>query len=205
MTAVWMTARGAGLSALLLLSITTAIGVVVSGRGRATTRVVVQYVHRVAASLGLGVLLLHIGTILADSYAHVGVRGAVVPFTSSFRATWVGLGTIAAYTFLAVAALGFARGRMAGSTRGAAIWRAVHMSSYAGWAIAMVHGVYSGTDTSVPWVRWLYVICGGLVVGALAARLADGRRTDLVRGAAAYRSAPPSRSAPVRIPQETSR
>ena len=52
-----------------------------TGRGTAANRVVVQYVHRVTASLGLGVLVLHITTILADSYAHVGWRGAIVPFT----------------------------------------------------------------------------------------------------------------------------
>jgi predicted ferric reductase len=174
---IWLTARGAGLSALVLLTLSTSIGALVSVRTRPMTRVVVQYVHRVAASLGLGVLVLHIGTILADSYAHVGVIGAIVPFTSGYRASWVGLGTIAAYTFLLVATLGFARGRIASSRRGAAVWRALHGTAYVGWGLAMVHGLTSGTDASVGWVRVLYLLCGSAVLGSIAARLAGTRRT----------------------------
>jgi hypothetical protein len=199
MTTVWLTARGAGLATLVLLTLSTCIGALVSGPGQSGLRVVMQYVHRVAASLGLGVLVLHVGTILADSYAHVGVLGAIIPFTSSYRASWVGLGTIAAYTFLGVAALGFARGRLAGTARGAAIWRGLHSLAYAGWGLAMVHGFMSGTDTPVGWVRVLYILCGGAVLGSLAARLAGPPRPDLTR----HGRAP--RRAVARIPQEMTR
>src|SRR6202012_2144991 len=110
----------------------------------AAGRVIVQYLHRVTATLGIGLLALHIGTILADSYAHVGVTGAIVPFTSSYRATWVGLGTLAAYCLVLVSALGFARGRLAGSARATAVWRGLHCAAYGGWALAVVHGFTSG-------------------------------------------------------------
>jgi hypothetical protein len=166
---IWLTARGAGLSALLLLSITVAAGAV-AGRFRPSARVVLQYVHRASAVLGLGVLVLHVATILADSYAHVGVIGAIVPFTSSYRATWIGFGTIAAYSILFVSALGFARGRMAGSERGAALWRRLHMASYAGWGIAIMHGFFSGTDSSTGWVRVLYLACFAMVGTAVLVR-----------------------------------
>jgi hypothetical protein len=193
---IWYTARGAGLSALLLLSIATAIGALVSGRGPriAAGRVVVQYLHRVTAGLGLGVLALHIGTILADSYARVGVTGAIVPFTSSYRATWVGLGTLGAYCFVLVSALGLARGRMAGPARGAAIWRGLHASAYVGWGLALVHGYRSGTDSGVTWVRWLYVLCLGLVAVAVLARTAV-----LVRPALLVRRTAPGPTLPSTI------
>jgi predicted ferric reductase len=168
---VWLTARGAGLSALVLLTVSTALGALVSVRGRAASRYVAQYTHRVCAGLGLGVLGLHVATILADSYAHVGVSGALVPFTSGYRATAVGLGTIAAYLFAAVAVLGLARGRMAASPAGARSWRAVHALAYAGWAAAIVHGFTAGTDSGLGWVRALYLACITAVAGALAARL----------------------------------
>jgi len=170
-TTVWLTARGAGLSSMVLLTTSTVLGALGSMRGRASGRYVMQYVHRTAAGLGLGVLLLHIGTVLADSYAHVGVSGALVPFTSSFRATAVGLGTIAAYLFVGVAVLGLARGRMAASVGAAKVWRGVHALAYAGWATAIVHGFAAGTDSGVAWVRDLYVACVAAVLGALAARL----------------------------------
>jgi sulfoxide reductase heme-binding subunit YedZ len=172
---VWLTARGAGLSALVLLTVATALGALVSMRGKASVRYVAQYVHRVCAGLGLGVLVLHIVTILADSYAHVGVSGALVPFTSGYRATAVALGTIAMYLFVAIAVLGLARGRMAASDRGARTWRAVHTLSYAAWGLAVLHGFTAGSDSSVGWVRLLYLGCIAAVVAAAGARLTNLR------------------------------
>jgi hypothetical protein len=169
---IWFTARAAGLAALVLLSLTTAIGALVSGTGVRSVgdRVVVQYLHRVTAALGLGALALHIGAILADSLAGVGVTGAVVPFTSGYRATWVGLGTIAGYCLVLTAALGFARGRLAAQPRAAATWRALHCVSYAAWLLAVVHGFASGTDSGIAWVRIIYLGCVTTVVGAATAR-----------------------------------
>jgi predicted ferric reductase len=176
---VWFTARGAGLSALVLLTLATSLGALVSRRGTSATagrRYVLQYLHRAFAGLGVAVLTLHIGTILADSYAGVGWRGALIPFTSRYRPTWVALGSLAAYTFLFVAVLGMARGRMAASPRGAKVWRGLHSLAYFGWALALVHGFNSGTDSSVGWVRALYVACIAAVVGSAAGRLVQVRR-----------------------------
>src|SRR4051812_8260821 len=181
---LWFTARGAGLSALLLLSISTALGAAMTGRGTATGRVVWHYVHRITASLGLGVLTLHVATILADPYAHVGWKGAAIPFTAGYRPTWVGLGTLAVYTFVLVAAVGFARGRFANTPRGATLWRQLHSLAYLGWAMAMWHGFLSGSDSDVAWVRWLYVVCGVAVLSALAVRLTRISRPGLMRHAA---------------------
>lgn len=170
---LWMIARGAGLSALVLLTAATSLGAVVSGRlpSRPGSRVVAQYAHRVTASLGLAVLGLHLTTILADSFAHVGWVAALVPFTSSYRPMWIGLGSIAAYTFLLVAVTGFARGRLTGSARASAAWRVMHGLAYAGWAAAMLHGLRAGTDTGVAWVRWLYVLCFASVLASVALRV----------------------------------
>ncbi len=169
---IWLTARSAGLAALLLLTVATALGASASRSDREPgRRYIIQYVHRVAAALGIGALAVHILTVLADTYAKVGLTGALVPFTSGYRATAVGLGTIAAYLLVAVAAFGFARGRMAVSAAGARVWRAVHASAYAAWAIALVHGFASGTDSAQPWVRLLYLSCLTAVPAALALRL----------------------------------
>jgi sulfoxide reductase heme-binding subunit YedZ len=174
---LWLTARGAGLSALVLMTLSIVGGAWAHSIRRPTTRLVVQYGHRAGASLGLGVLLLHVLTIVADSYAHVGVTGAVIPFTSGYRATWVGLGTIAAYLLVAVGALGFARARMAGSQLGAAVWRPLHALAYAGWSLALIHGFLSGTDSSAGWVRVLYLLCLSAGGVAIAARLAPKAQT----------------------------
>ena len=168
---VWFTARGAGLSALVLLTVSTCLGALGSRRFAPGARYVVQYLHRVCAGLGLTVLVLHIGTILADSYAHVGWRGALLPFSSGYRPTAVALGSLAAYTFVAVAVLGLARGRMAASPGGARTWRWLHGLAYVGWGAAILHGFTAGSDSSVGWVRLLYVGCLVAVTASIGARL----------------------------------
>jgi predicted ferric reductase len=179
---VWFTARGAGLSALILLSLSTCLGALVS-RSRAGARTgnpgrryIAQYLHRVSAGLGLAVLVLHVGTILADSYAHVGWRGALIPFTSGYRPTAIALGSLSAYLFIGVALLGLARGRMAASPRGARVWRSLHGLAYLGWGTAILHGFTAGTDSSVGWVRLIYATCLAAVLGSLAYRVVTLRR-----------------------------
>ena len=68
------------------------------------------------------------------------------------------------------AATGFLRGRLTTSARAVAIWRYLHGAAYGGWALAMLHGLRTGTDSGVGWVRWLYVGCLGVVAAALVAR-----------------------------------
>lgn len=184
---IWYIARGAGLAALLLLTATTCIGALTTGRRDARTRVVVQYLHRVTASLGLGALVLHVTTILADPYAHVGWRGALVPFLSGYRPTWVALGTLAVYTFVLVAALGFARGRFAASPRAVRAWRWLHGLAYLGWGSAMLHGLESGTDSSVGWVRLIYLGCAVAVGGSVVVRTGWAKRPDLIRASVSVR------------------
>jgi hypothetical protein len=57
------------------------------------------------------------------------------------------------------------------------------MSAYAGWGMAMLHGLRSGTDTAVPWVRWLYVACGAAVAASIAVRVASRGQRAVVRPA----------------------
>jgi hypothetical protein len=168
---LWYTARGAGLAALIALSLATALGALVSMPSRhAARRVVVQYAHRSAAALGLALLAVHLTAILADADAHVGILGALVPFQSSYRPGSVAFGSLALYLFVVVAALGFARGRLARSARAVRVWRGLHALSYLAWASAILHGFRSGSDVGAGWVDALFLVCLGGVLAAVAAR-----------------------------------
>ena len=80
---LWYTARGAGLAALIVLTLSTSLGALTSVKLRsAATRVVAQYTHRAAAGLGIGLIVVHVGSILADRKAGVGAYGALVPLLS---------------------------------------------------------------------------------------------------------------------------
>jgi sulfoxide reductase heme-binding subunit YedZ len=192
--ALWFTARGAGLGAMLVLTLATVLGASASLRMKATsTRVVVQYVHRTAAVLGLGLIFVHVSTLVLDSKSHISLAGALVPFAAHYRPNSVALGSIAMYLFLFVAALGAARGRIANSARGAAAWRALHMISYPAWGIAVLHGMLSGTDRSQRWVVLLTIVCVGAVLLTVLIRIL-GLDDDSGPGA---RPVPPGRPAKV--------
>lgn len=176
---LWYTARGAGLAALVVLTFATSLGALTSIRIRSSaTRVVAQYVHRAASALGLGLILVHVATVVADPKAHVGLAGALVPFASAYRPGAVALGSLAAYALIAIVALGLARGRLAASARAAAWWRRFHALAYGAWVLAMAHSIQAGTDTGLAWVGMLWMACLVAVLLALTARL----------GSAAYRS-----------------
>lgn len=169
---LWYTARGAGLATLIMLSVATALGALGSVKLRhPSTRVIAQYIHRTAAALGLGLLAVHVTSIVVDDRSGVGVAGALVPFASAYRPGSVALGSIAAYVLLLVAALGLARGRLTRSGRAASSWRALHALAYGAWAVAMLHGLRSGTDAGERWVQLIFLGCAFGVLAALTARL----------------------------------
>jgi predicted ferric reductase len=170
---LWYTARGAGLATLLALTLATTLGALGSRRlASASSRVIVQYLHRSAAVLGLSLLVVHVTAIILDSDAHVSVAGALVPFASSYRPGAVALGSITAYLVLLVSALGAARGRLAASAAAVRTWRAIHALAYVAWLTAIWHGFTAGTDSGVGWVRLLYLACLITVPVALMLRLA---------------------------------
>ena len=142
-----------------------------------------QYLHRVTAvARPRRARRCTSRAILADSYAHVGWLGAIVPFTSGFRPTWVGLGTLAVYTFVLVDGRRV-RPRTDGCVQASAlrVWRGLHGLAYVGWGMAMLHGLKSGTDSGVGWVRCSTSVAASPSCGSLAVRIAFERTPDLVR------------------------
>ena len=172
---LWFLARAAGFVALLAASLTVALGATASSTRR-DGRILAQLVHRSAAVITLAMLGLHAVLLVADHFVAVSVIGEIVPFTAGYRAVALGLGTLAAYAFVVVAATGALRGRLANGTRSAIAWRGVHVSAYAAWVLAMAHGVLAGTDTLRGWALVIYGLSAVVVGGAVAHRLADGAR-----------------------------
>lgn len=172
---LWFLARAAGFVAVIAATITVALG----AAGTASfgdRRIVAQLVHRSAAVLTLALLGLHVVLLVADQYVDVSVAGALVPFTAGYRGTALGLGTLAGYALLIVSATGALRGRLAASATAARAWRAVHLSAYAAWALAMVHGVLAGSDTRTTQGLLTYTACAAVVAIAAASRLTAQRR-----------------------------
>jgi methionine sulfoxide reductase heme-binding subunit len=179
-SAYWYLARGTGVVSLLLLTASVVLGVMGSLRFAAAPRwprFTIDTLHREVSLLVLVLLAVHIVTSVLDSFAPVKLTDAVIPFVSSYRPLWLGLGALSFDLLLAVVVTSLARRRLGYRT-----WRAIHWFAYASWPVAVLHGLGTGSDTKVLWMLALTAVCVGAVMIAILIRIAgaetepDGRR-----------------------------
>ncbi|MGH3156544.1 MAG: hypothetical protein ACRDNF_08240 [Streptosporangiaceae bacterium] len=158
----------AGVFALVTLTAAVAAGLIATDRiiMSPAGRVVAQAVHRALSLVAVGFLATH---VLLEVLAHRSRPvDAVAPFLAHGRTFYVGLGTLASDLLLLIFATGIARRRFA--ARGAAAWRAVHVTAYLAWPLAIAHGLLAGRQAK-PYVDWSYGACLAAVALALLIRL----------------------------------
>ena len=169
---LWYTTRATGVVALVLLTATVVLGV--AGTARFATprwpRVITAQLHRNLSLLAVVFVAAHVVTTVLDPYAPIGWISAVVPFASSYRTLWLGLGTVAFDMLLAVVVTSLLRARL-----GYGAWRAVHWLGYACWPVALWHGLGTGTDSKLSWLLALDAACVVAVAAAAGWRLSLGR------------------------------
>lgn len=188
-TAVWFTTRATGVVALVLLTATVVLGIATTGRVRTRRWPAFAWaeLHKRLSLLAIAFLAVHILSAVIDTYVHVGWISLVVPFLSSYRPLWVGLGTVAVDLLIAVAVTSALRQRIRART-----WRAVHWLAYGCWPLAMAHGLGTGTDAGSCWLDVTWSLCAASVLCALIVRIrvwADGRAvvvTQSARSAGAF-------------------
>lgn len=166
-TLLWYGVRVAGVSAYLVLWLTTAAGVCVTGRvqHRWLPTGAILFIHQLG-DLALSLAALHALLLLGDRFAGFTPTTLVVPFRASYRPLWSGLGILALYLLAAVQWSIQLRPRL-----GYRAWRAIHYASFAVFALALVHGLLSGTDSAAPPLRFMYLFTGASVAALVAWRL----------------------------------
>lgn len=179
----WYATRSSGEAALLFLTAVLTLGVMSAMRvgGRRIPRFVISGMHRNLTLVGLGFLAVHVVTTLLDSFAPIGVADAVVPFASAYRPIWLGLGTLAFDTLVALTVTSLLRTRI-----GLRRWRALHWTAYACWVAALVHALGTGSDTRASTFLIIAGICCAIALAAVGWRLsgAGPGRPALRAGAA---------------------
>jgi hypothetical protein len=172
-SAFWYLTRATGVVSLILLTAAVALGVVTSSRIKTDRwpRFVTAGLHRNVSLLVVVFVVLHVVTTIADRYAPIGIKDAVIPFLSSYRPLWLGFGTLAFDLLLALTATSLLRARI-----GQRVWRGVHWLAYVSWPVALVHGLGTGTDAKVGWMTALTIGCISVVVAAVLWRIAGGGR-----------------------------
>ncbi len=170
-TILWYLARGSGLAALVVLTMSVILGIVTTVRWSSDRwpRFVIELLHRNSSLIAFGLIVVHIATIVLDGFAPIGWKDAVIPFASPYRTLWLGLGSVSFDVLLALLVTSLLRHRIGHRT-----WRFVHWFAYLCWPLAVVHGIGTGSDTQVTLALGLTLACVGAVILALWWRLAVG-------------------------------
>ena len=119
-----------------------------------------QALHRNVSLLTIAMLVAHITTAVVDNYVDIRWYDAVVPFLGLYSRLWLGVGAIASDLLIAVAITSLVRQRLNHRR-----WRLIHLMSYLGWVLGVVHGLGIGTDSGTLWG----MVISALSVGVVAA------------------------------------
>jgi sulfoxide reductase heme-binding subunit YedZ len=169
---LWFASRGSGIVSLLLLTSVAVLGLVSMVRWQRPNwpRFLINDLHSNLALLSVVFVGVHVTSAVLDPFTNLGIYAATIPFASSYRPLWVGLGVISIYLFVALIITSLLRERLGERT-----WRLVHWVAYAAWPLAVLHSMGSGSDAFAPWMLGIEALCIGAVVLALTWRIASGR------------------------------
>jgi methionine sulfoxide reductase heme-binding subunit len=172
-TAFWYASRATGIVALLLLTAVLALGILVNRQGRlpGLPRFAVTDIHRNLSLLSVAFIAVHVLTAVLDTYVHIPLISAVVPFASGYERLWLGLGAVSLDIMAAMIVTSLLRGRM-----NRIAWRAVHLLAYASWPVAFAHSIGSSTDLQQGWMLDMAIGCAVVVAAAVVWRLAHAAR-----------------------------
>jgi len=189
----WIVLRAAGVGAYLMLFLSVAWGLVAttSVMAKVVSKASAVLIHRFMSTVALALLGLHLGGLLIDRFVPFGLLDVAIPFYGPFRPLAVAFGIVAMYLSVVVLASSWLRRQV-----GTRWWRRLHVLAAPAFTLAMVHGIFAGTDTVRAWMWWIYISTGATVLflillRAMTAEVGPGRATIRAdRG----RSAPPHRS-----------
>ena len=183
---LWYVTRGAGAVTLILLSTVVVLGVLGTQRLQSPgwPRFLTTGLHSNLALMTLVFLAVHIVTAVVDPFTNLGWAAAFIPFDTSYRTFWLGLGVISFELLLAIVATSLVRGFI-----GHRSWRAIHWLTYAAWPVGVIHGMGTGTDTWSAWMLAITCACVAAVGLAVFWRVSAGPRDPLAAPRAGFRAA----------------
>jgi sulfoxide reductase heme-binding subunit YedZ len=153
----WILLRAAGIGAYVALWLAVVWGLI------ATTGIVKSRIskpsansfHAFVATTGLVLLIAHLSLLLVDKYMPFAWQDVLIPMRSTFRPYAISAGVLGMYGIVLLLVSSWSRSKL--STR---LWRAIHLLSVPAFVMALLHGVFAGTDTQRPWMFILYASTG---------------------------------------------
>jgi predicted ferric reductase len=169
--AFWYLSRGSAFVALSLLWLSMALGLLITNKiARLWPGSPAAFaIHEYVSLLGLFFAMFHAIILMGDRYIQYDLPQIVLPFASSFKPLWVGVGQLGFYSMLVVSLSFYVRKQIGQKT-----WRLIHFISFVTYAFALLHGLFSGTDYGLAWVQAYYWISAGSLLFLLMYRVVAG-------------------------------
>jgi len=152
--AYWYLSRATAFVSLSLLWISMALGLSVTNKmARFWPGAPAAFaIHEYVSLLGLAFAMFHALIILGDKYINFTLVQLLTPFsTLDYKPFWVGLGQVGFYIWVLVALSFYIR-----PTIGQKTWRLLHYLSFGMYFLGLLHGIFSGTDSSMAWAQQYY-------------------------------------------------
>ncbi|HKV67037.1 MAG TPA: ferric reductase-like transmembrane domain-containing protein [Gaiellales bacterium] len=168
----WYTVRASGYTALVLLTLSMVLGLLLSLNVKSARwpRFLTNHLHGFTTLVALVFLAIHLVATVLDPFMHFGLAGALVPFASGYRTLGMAAGIVAAYLMLAVWITSRLQRRIGWRT-----WRTLHYAVFAIYALSIAHTLVAGEDATTAWGRWIVVGSVVLVAALTALRALGGR------------------------------
>ena len=159
----WDVARAGGFTAFVLLTLAVAIGLALTLHIQSPRwpRIINSELHNFITLLALIFTGVHILAVWIDPFTKFGWNEVFIPFASHYRPLWMAFGIVALYTGIAIGISTWLRPLI-----GYKLWRSLHVLTLLLYALVVVHGIATGSDTRTDWGAAIYAF-SVLLIGTL--------------------------------------
>ena len=176
---MWNIIRAAGIGAYLMLwaSVTWGLVATTSLFGKRVPKATSVALHQAFSTLGIVLLVTHLGVLLADSFMPFSWLDLLIPLRATYRPVGVALGIGAMMLMALVLLTSWFRKQVKPTW-----WRRFHALSVPAFSLALAHGFMTGTDSPRPTMFWFYLATTAILLfvvllRAMTAGLRAARRT----------------------------
>jgi len=175
----WNIIRAAGIGAYLMLwaSVTWGLVATTSLFGKRVQKATSVALHQAFSTLGLLLLITHLGVLLVDSFMPFAWLDLVIPLRATYRPVGVAFGIGAMMLMVVVLLTSWFRKQFKPTW-----WRRFHAMSVPAFSLALAHGFMTGTDSPRPTMFWFYLATTAILLflvllRAMTAGMRAARRT----------------------------
>jgi predicted ferric reductase len=150
---------------MLFLSVAWGLASTTTPFGKRISKPSSTLVHQFMSTCGLFLVGIHLAGLLVDRFVRFDALDLLVPMRSPYRPFAVTLGITAMYATVVVVVTSWLRKKI-----GTTAWRRTHLLAVPAFTLSLLHGMFAGTDSAMPWMWWTYVVTGLIVLFLIVVR-----------------------------------